>query len=334
MSHNPLLDKPVLVLDGGLGTTLEDEHGFKFTPATMPLWASHTLVEQTETLRTVQRDFAEAGAEIILTATYQASFRGFKKTLVPNPNGIERERAQDLMLSAVGIARDAFAGRPGLVALSFGPYGATMVPGAEYSGKYEDHMDEDALLSFHQERLAVFTRSPSWKDVDIVAFETLPRLDEVRAVRRSMQSASDKPYWIACVFPGEGESLPDGSSIKEVVKTAISGPQPPYAIGINCTKVEKLQGLISAFERGADDSNLTLPRLVIYPDGARGQVYDPDLHEWIGDAENQPPWDAQVFEIVQEVRRRGKWQGVIVGGCCKATPQHIRSLKTALGKLD
>ena len=75
--NDGLQDNPILVLDGGLGTTLEDEHKVKFSTAT-PLWSSHLLVENVEILNTVQRDFANAGADIILTATYQASIQGLR----------------------------------------------------------------------------------------------------------------------------------------------------------------------------------------------------------------------------------------------------------------
>ena len=74
-----LFQQPILLLDGGLGTTLEEEHGVQFSSAT-PLWSSHLLLSAPETLLEVQENFARAGADIILTATYQASFQGFRMT--------------------------------------------------------------------------------------------------------------------------------------------------------------------------------------------------------------------------------------------------------------
>ena len=74
-----LFQQPILLLDGGLGTTLEEEHGVQFSSAT-PLWSSHLLMSAPETLLEVQENFARAGADILLTATYQASFQGFRMT--------------------------------------------------------------------------------------------------------------------------------------------------------------------------------------------------------------------------------------------------------------
>ena len=132
----------VLLLDGGLGTTLEDEHNVKFSSEETPLWSSHLLISSQETLLKVQTDFATAGADIIITATYQASYEGMARTPAishwDHKNlGINSE-AQALLTSAVSISKAAVdaAGRPGLVALSLGAYGATMIPSQEYTGEY------------------------------------------------------------------------------------------------------------------------------------------------------------------------------------------------------
>lgn len=321
---SPLLSKPILILDGGLGTTLEDHHGIKFSSAT-PLWSSHLLIENTETLKTVQRNFADAGADIILTATYQASFDGFKKTKTTSEDGIDEKEARNYMLSAVNISRKAFHGRPGLVALSLGAYGATMIPSTEYSGFYGTMTEQD-LYDFHLKRISCFVDSPGWEDIDLVAIETLPRVDEVRVARRVMQNVADKPYWISCVFPGQDERLPDGTEVDQLVQYLLQGERVPYAIGINCTKVNKIGGLIKSFENAAQAHSLELPRLVIYPDGAGGKVYDTTLQKWVGSDKSQTPWEDQLHAIINEVQVRGRWKGIIVGGCCKTSPENIAKL--------
>ena len=320
--------KEVLLLDGGLGTTLEDEHGTKFSSQT-PLWSSHLLVEGSSTLETVQQDFARAGADIILTATYQASFDGFANTKITGESGIGKDQARTLMLAAVSVARKAFQGRPGLVALSLGAFGATMLPGAEYSGDY-GVMSEEYLFNFHHERVSVFMGSDEWKQIDLVAFETLPRVDEVRATRQVMQRVNDKDYWISCVFPNDDDRLPDGTNIDELVRFMLQGEHPPFGVGINCTKIHKVSRLIQRFENAAKAHQLSLPRLVIYPDGAGGKVYDTTLQQWIGDDIEHPPWDGQIFKIIEEVIKRGAWKGILVGGCCKTTPQDIKLLRDRL----
>lgn len=294
----------ILILDGGLGTTLEDQYNIKFSIQT-PLWSSHLLITDQNTLRKVQHDFSKY-SDIILTPTYQASHIGFKKT------GIEEKDISKYFKSGIEISRET--GK--IVALSLGAYGAILQPSQEYSGKYD--IDEEGLVKFHQERLNVC------EGYDLIAFETIPRLNEIRAVKRVAKGK----YWISCVFPNENK-LPDGSTIEEVVKTMMVGSR-PWAIGMNCTKVEKISKLILEFEEVGERLGLKLPRLVIYPDGTNGLIYDTTVQKWIG-IENEGKWDEQVGEIVKEVVNRNKWEGIVVGGCCKTTPEHIMKLRSRLG---
>ena len=229
-----LFARPVLLLDGGLGTTLEEDHSIQFSTRT-PLWSSHLLISSPDTLLKAQTDFARAGADVLLTATYQASFEGFSNTPretqdVDRHTGYDRAEATKYMRSAIGIAQAAFrtAGRAtGLVALSLGAYGAIMTPSQEYTGKYpEALLASEGLYGFHLERITCFAEDEAtWGSVDLVAFETLPRLAEIAAVRMVMETvnarADPKRFWISCVFP-KNEDLPDGSSIAEVVTTMLS----------------------------------------------------------------------------------------------------------------
>ncbi len=296
---------PILLLDGGLGTTLADQYNVTYDDST-PLWSSQLLITNPGKLKDVQGAFAAAGADIILTATYQASYEGFARS------GVSEDEAGRKMRSAVLIARDAFASRPdgqiGKVALSLGAYGATMIPGQEYSGAYDsDHAGVESLKAWHFNRLEAFfpvsgreteaerEKREYWDKIDLIAFETLPRRDEIIAVRGAMgylsnheKEGASKPFWICCVFPGESKSLPDGSSIPEVaggMLGKINGARIPMGIGINCTKVGKVESLIAEFENAikemAEKGEINeWPSLVVYPDGTNGEVYNTTTHEW------------------------------------------------------
>lgn len=336
-----LLDKDLLLLDGGLGTTLEDKHGIKFNSST-PLWSSHLLVTNPDLLESVQQSFVQAGADIVLTPTYQASYEGFTRTVVDGEHIDFYEDICQYLDLGVDISRHAFNDRPGLVALSLGAYGATMIPSQEFSGQY-GQMTERQLEDWHCERIAMYWAS--YAKVDLVAFETLPRLDEVRAVRTAANvnrhSNVYKPYWVSCVFPNTDNRLPDGSAIRDIVQVLLQDLDwedgekafPPWAIGINCTKVEKLASLVEEFEQAAELLNLRLPRLVIYANGANGQVYDSTSQTWIGTKETEGPWVDQTWATVEAARKRGNWAGIVVGGCCKTTTEDIRSLRQHIDAL-
>lgn len=267
--------------------------------------------------------------------------------------------AGELMRKAVPLARRAFADthRVGKVALSLGAYGATMQPSTEYSGEYmpQEMKTCDGLAQWHKQRLEIFKSDfITWAAVDYVAFETIPVLEEVRAVRKVMDqynNGSDrKSWWISCVFPNDKIHLPDGTSIDDLVQVMISRSetdhQKPWGIGINCTSVLKLEQLVLHFEAAVkttveksstetSDTTHDWPWLVLYPDGAQGLVYNTLSQSWEAEEAcdmTQPTvaWHLQVANVVESISKRALWRGILVGGCCKTTPDDIAKLRMRL----
>ncbi|GIJ85140.1 hypothetical protein Asppvi_003996 [Aspergillus pseudoviridinutans] len=336
----------IQILDGGLGTSLQDQHGVTFDSST-PLWASHLLVSNPTTLLACQRNFITAGSDVLLTATYQVSIEGFARTKTPEfPHGIPRSAIGKYLRTALEVAEQARGTSAAKIALSLGPYGACMIPGQEYSGRYDaEHDSEEALFQWHLERLRLFLEADGKlaERVQYVAFETLPRLDEVRAVRKAIRAAGlDVPFWVACVFPGEEATLPDGSSIRQVVQAALAemdGAAVPWGVGINCTKIYKLDGLVH--ELGEEIASAVgtgragaVSSLVLYPDGTNGEVYNTTTQTWEKPEEytrdERGPWESQLAQVVTNARARGPFTSFLVGGCCKASHNDIRKLAEQL----
>ncbi|KAL3492344.1 Homocysteine S-methyltransferase [Aspergillus germanicus] len=372
----------ILLLDGGLGTTLESPpYNIKFTPQT-PLWSSHLLLSAPSTLAAVHRSFRAAGADILLTATYQSSTEGFTRT---DPHLTDEDAAR-YMRSAVGIGRGVVGeplsvsvsvgqggkedekdmtqghgaqgleqGRKCRIALSLGPFGATMTPvSAEYSGAYPCEMDNEvALRSWHARRLGVFVEDgEAWDSVEYVAFETVKRTDEVRAVRGAMvdvtqgleQGYERKPWWVCGVFPAEEV---DEGEVRRWVAAALgeqsdefgSALPRPWGIGVNCTRIDHIGRIVEIMwdelhrlsERGdfvdAWASRSGRPWLVLYPDGTKGEKYDPVSKTWVAGATAvRRPWDESFWDVVQR-QAEGDWEGIIIGGCCRAGPDDIAALR-------
>ncbi|KAJ5833578.1 catalyzes methyl transfer from S-methylmethionine (SMM) to adenosyl-L-homocysteine [Penicillium riverlandense] len=338
----------VQILDGGLGTSLQDKYGVKFDSST-PLWASHLLVADPATLQSCQQDFVGAGTDVLLTATYQVSAEGFERTKTPDfPNGVPKSAIGPFLRTALDVAEQAKGSANTKIALSLGPYGACMIPGQEYSGKYDvEHDNEEALFRWHLDRLRLFAEAEVnlIRRVQYVAFETLPRLDEIRAVRRAIRAAAiEVPFWISCVFPEKDDVLPDGSSVEQVVSAAVDlreGASAPWGIGINCTKIDKLPSLVSKFgdsvaARVSAGSLATAPSLVLYPDGTNGEVYNTTTQTWErptgtrDDAKSRCPWESQLAEVVQDTTASGHFLSFLVGGCCKASHADIKKLHDRL----
>src|SRR5277367_4993239 len=141
-----------------------------------PLWSAHVLREQPEKIAAVHDGYLAAGADCILTASYQVSAEAYAEI------GLSPEDAATSLRESVRIAEDVRAdfyrtsSRTVLIAASLGPYGAALHNGAEYHGNYDISFDQ--LVSFHARRLAVLAES----NADIVAFETVPSLEEARAI--------------------------------------------------------------------------------------------------------------------------------------------------------
>lgn len=240
------------------------------------------------------------------------------------------------------------------VALSLGPFGATLVPAREFDGLYpppygpslavnafspgeEDKEEQSiqALAQFHLTRLLVFANdSPTWNQINCIAFETVPLLREITAIRRAVRALYEqtpnverKPWWISTVYP-DGR-FPQGGDISQVVDalTKEEGGERPGGLGVNCTSTDVLPSVLSELTRYLP-ANLK-PWLVVYPNG--GDVYDPVARLWTaGTGAKGETWAAEVAQIVGTYTGGARWGGVVVGGCCRTGPEEISALAKAL----
>ncbi|KAJ6779453.1 hypothetical protein PWT90_00758 [Aphanocladium album] len=357
------MTSPILILDGGLGTSLEQKYGCRFDHST-PLWSSDLLVSDPARLRRCQADFGQGvPVDVLLTATYQVSEQGFAgtrnlddtTTTTTSSEGIPRERIPHYIERAIAIGAEAKT-QDAKLALSVGPYGACMVPSQEYSGAYDEaHGSEEALRAWHADRLALFAAVDDVRArVAYVALETVPRVDEIRAMRRALSACpalSSLPCWISCLFPGDEDLplLPDGSSVETAVRAMLDpavAPSSPWGVGINCTKVHKVDGLVRRYEAAVEAvlregttaaaAAAAWPALVLYPDGTNGEVYNTATQTWEvpeggRQLQERVSWAKQLAEVVRETRSRGAgWKQILVGGCCMAGAEDIAALRAEL----
>ncbi|PNY26073.1 Homocysteine S-methyltransferase 1 [Tolypocladium capitatum] len=341
---------PILILDGGLGTALEQEYNVAFTPAT-PLWSADLLVSDPDTLLACQADFGRGvPVDVLLTATYQVSVAGFAGTRTSAcPDGIGPAQIPGYVDAAVRIAARATErdGAAAAVALSLGPYGACMVPNQEYGGAYDDaHGSRSALRTWHLERMRLFAGVPHVSSrAAYVALETIPRVDEIEAMRQALAAVpelSSVPCWMSCVYPGDAEALPDGTAPEDAVRAMLDpdvATAVPWGVGINCTKVGKLDALLRRYEAAIecmlhDGLVRDWPALVLYPDGTNGEVYNTTAQTWEppddAAARERVPWEQQLAAAVRGTEERGRWRQIIVGGCCMASCDDIKRLRRVL----
>lgn len=282
----------VITLDGGLATQLEAQ-GCDLSGS---LWSARLLAEQPEQIYAAHRAFFAAGAQVAITASYQASFTGFAAA------GYDHDRAVELMRRSVELARRAAADVPGdsprWVAASVGPYGATLGDGSEYRGDYGLSVDD--LRAFHRERLGVLATAGA----DVLAVETIPSLAEVEAVVAELDLLG-VPAWIS--LTAAGRLTRAGEPAAEAFALAAAG-RSVGAVGVNCTHPDDVSGLLELAAAVTDKP------LIAYPNS--GEDWDAAGRRWRGRPDFAPA-DVQTW-ISLGAR--------LVGGCCRVTPSQISAM--------
>jgi homocysteine S-methyltransferase len=291
------------VLDGGFASELE----FQGAHIDGPLWSAHVLEDAPEKIVAVHRAYIEAGAECILTASYQVSRMGYHES------GLTPERADAALLCSVELAHEAAAAYPArhiVVASSLGPYGAMLHNGAEYHGNYDCTFTE--LVAFHRERIAVLARAHGNQAPDLLAFETLPSLAEMQAIAEALAPWPNLAAWFTFTCK-DALHVAHGELLRECAVLAASLPQ-TMAIGVNCTPPSFIGSLIAELKAASDKS------IVVYPNSGEG--WDAKHRCWTG--VNDPA----SYGVLASVWFAAGAQ--IVGGCCRTRPDHIRQVAAAV----
>ncbi|HEY6566886.1 MAG TPA: homocysteine S-methyltransferase [Actinomycetota bacterium] len=286
------------VLDGGLATELE-RRGEDLSDH---LWSARLLIDDPALIRQVHSDYFEAGAQVAITATYQASVEGFAE------RGIDRARADDLMRLAVQLARDA-ADQGRKVAASIGPFGATLANGSEYTGNYGDTSVAD-LTEFHRVRAQVLATT----EADLFAVETIPSLVETEALAVVLGELPEMPAWVSFSCR-DGAHLADGTPIDRAARVAASIPS-VIAVGVNCTPGGYISPLLQRLRE-----TTALPA-VVYPNA--GGRWDAAKRGWTEHAPDDPT--ALAHAAPTWIDEGARW----VGGCCGFGVDAIAALAAAL----
>ena len=294
-----LTERGVVVLDGGLGTEL-DRRGVDLHD---PLWSARALVESPDVVRDVHAAYFEAGADVAISSSYQASFEGLAA------RGLGREAATALFRRSVELAREATSVAKGrrLVAASVGPYGAFLGNGAEYTGDYD--RDEAGLLDFHVPRLEALAEAAP----DLFALETIPSIVEAGSLVRALERVPEVPAWMSFSCR-DGAHLCDGTPFERAIEVATSSPS-LVAVGVNCTSPLHVTSLVEIA------AATTERPIVCYPN--RGAFWDPVRKVWV----DPPRQDARPTLRPLEWREAG---ARLIGGCCGTTPTDIAAMASAL----
>jgi len=303
--NNPLTalleTQPFVVLDGAMATELE-ARGCNLADS---LWSAKVLMENPELIRDVHLDYFRAGAQVAITASYQATPDGFAA------RGLDETQSRALISKSVELARKAreayLAENPQagtlLVAGSVGPYGAYLADGSEYRGDYV--RSAEVFTAFHRPRVEALLDAGA----DLLACETLPSFAEIKALADLLTTYPRARAWFSFTLR-DSEHLSDGTPLREVVSVLATYPQ-IIALGINCIALEKTTRALQHLQ------SLTALPLVVYPNS--GEHYDAVSKTWHHHGE---ACETLAGYLPQWLAAGAK----LIGGCCRTTPKDIADL--------
>ena len=273
-----LQDRQFLVLDGGMGTMLQ-ARGLQLG-GVPELWN----LEKPEDITAIHRAYVEAGSDVVYANTFGANRLKMART---------GHTVQELIPAAIRNARNSGAK---YVALDIGPIGHMLEPTGTLSF-------EEAFDIFREEIEA-------GKDADLIVFETMSDLLEVRAgLLAAREYGEGKPVFVTMSFEENGRTF-TGCAISSMALT-LEGLGAD-AIGVNCSLGP--EELVPIVEELCKWTNLPV---IVKPNAG---LPDPVTNTY-----NFTP---EKFGVC--MRKFAELGAVILGGCCGTTPAHIAAVSEML----
>lgn len=269
----------LILLDGAMGTMLQAAGlGLGERPELFGL-------EHPEVVEGVHRAYLEAGSRVLYANTFGANAHKLSGTGCT---------VEEVIAANVSTARRV-AGDRAKVALDVGPIGELLEPMGTLSF-------EDAYEIYGQ-----MVRAGEAAGADLVVFETMTDLAEVRAAVLAAREQSEKklPIWVTMSFEASGRTFTGTTVACMACTLSALGVD---AMGVNCSLGPKeILPLIREMGEWTAKPLIVKPNAGL-PDPATGQ-YDMDAAEF-----------ARQMEAFTAL-------GVhILGGCCGTTPAFIRAL--------
>lgn len=313
----------VMVLDGGFATQLSVHVG-KHVDGD-PLWSARFNATNPNAVFRTHLDFLEAGADCIMTNTYQASIEGYMEYL-----DLSEEGSLQLIKSTVKLAQIARTkylaennvDKIPLVVASIGPYGAHLHDGSEYTGEYADYVSVDTLQKWHRCRIDACLEV----GVDVLGIETIPCKLEAEAILDLMcEEYPHIKFWIAfqckdSMRTARGENFAETATyIWNKAKDLMNDNL--VAVGVNCVHPEFVTPLFKSVNEKRPIKE-RIP-LIVYPNS--GEVYSVESG-WQG-KEHCVPLEHYVPQWAELGAR-------FIGGCCRTYARDIKRIKQAVSSLQ
>lgn len=271
-----LSEKEFILLDGAMGTLIQ-KSGVQYKSVPETLNITHP-----ELIASFHKAYIDAGSDIVYANTFGANAYKLKES---------GYSVEEIISSAVKNAKKAAEGTNALVALDIGPIGQLVEPAGSLSF-------DEAYEYFKEEIIA-------GKDADIIVFETMTDLYELKAGVLAAKENSDTPVIATMTFERNGRTFTGVSPASMAVTLTGLGVD---AVGVNCSLgPDELEGVVSEISKYTD-----LPIII----KANAGLPDPNSNEY----------DIMPDKFAQCVQNLLKYGVKIIGGCCGTTPEYIAEI--------
>lgn len=254
-----------------------------------------------ERVLAIQRRYADAGSDCILTNTFGAS------RIMLNRHG-NAGQAAEINRAAVAIARRAFAeaGRDGLVIGDIGPFGGLLQP-------FGDFTEEDVGAAFAEQAKALVEAG-----ADAIIIETQTSLEELLLGLRAAREAG-----APCVIGSMAYDVTrDGTTFRTMM-----GVDPERAaqfmeehgadiVALNCGTGMDMERALHAVMRYRQATPLPV---MVQPNAGQPKLVNLKV-----------VYDETPQQMAPGVAPLLDAGASIVGACCGSTPQHIRAFRQAM----
>lgn len=279
-------EEKVVLLDGATGSNLQRRG--------MPsgVCPEKWIADNREVLLGLQREFVEAGSNIIFAPT----FTGNRIKLAEY--GLEGEAGR-LHKELVAISKEAAKGRA-LVAGDVSMTGEQLAPVGT--------MEFETLVDIYKEQIGCLEEA----GVDLLIVETMMSLQEARAALIAAKEVCSLPVMVSLTYREDGRTLYGTDPVTALVVLQSLGAD---AVGMNCsTGPDRMIEYVRQMKPYARVPILIKPNAglpALRPDGT--DYYDMDA-------------DTFADYMVKAVEAGAS----LVGGCCGTTPEYIKKLKGRL----
>ena len=281
-----LVKKGPVLLDGATGTNLQK--------AGMPVGVcpEQWILENSEVLIDLQKQYVEAGTDILFAPTFTASRIKLKEY------GLE-DHLEEMNRKLVALSKEAAKGTNALVAGDLTMTGEQLYP-------LGDLMFED-LVDVYKEQAKIIAEAGA----DLFVVETMMSLQECRAAVLAIREVCDLPVMVSLTYNEDGRTLYGTDLVTAVVVMQSLGAD---AVGMNCST-----GPEAMLEPIAKMAEYAAIPLLAKPNAGMPELID-----------GQTVFNVEPEEFAEVGKKLVEEGAAIIGGCCGTTPEHIRALKEAV----